>query len=607
MRNQEGAEMLTKLEKGILGNLPSSPNVSPLHKINIKKANRYLNHQSRRITKALNDCNYRRAFVLWMALIATSKIYQTHIFNRTMRRWYVEHSKPEALKLLKTFMHHMRNRNWKIKMERFYIQVNPTKKRPIGSPDWVSRCKAKMITEMVTAILRASNDLPWQHGYKEGKGIHTAIMALAERTRGRWYRAYEFDLTKFFNRVKWEKIYETCINRDLWLAEFMQMVVYQIQYKTPYGEKVEDEELREEDPKSDIVTTWKGGRHIFRRGLPQGLSFSPVLATQVLEQVEIKLDTIMYADDGIIIFNNQAEVDKLQEWKEEMENLGSEVSEEKSKWVEGPFKFLGFNIDLVERWIERDGIRISLDSDRLEKWLTNFDGTYGTSSRKAQDDWQWEVNEDSMIFELPNESDGIIPWMYQAATGKEYPGLKEIKNGEFRSVTRSSTECVERLMEIVKGWNLPTLKAVSYREWMDWPASSKKKGYEETFLPRVRHQTRDDGTTLNSILASTAAIAGRDGDGMGNATLGFWKAFHGIDRHTPYSAPPVNLDEPNEDLDQWEHTQKMIQKLLKASENFRSKAERRARDEALWAKHYGEKAQAELDQHKDPKDNPDTE
>jgi hypothetical protein len=44
---------------------------------------------------------------------------------------------------------------------------------------------------------------------------------------------------------------------------------------------------------------------ILRRGLPQGLSMSPLLAVLVLETLKLrKLKLKMYADDGIFLLND---------------------------------------------------------------------------------------------------------------------------------------------------------------------------------------------------------------------------------------------------------------------------------------------------------------
>jgi len=46
--------------------------------------------------------------------------------------------------------------------------------------------------------------------------------------------------------------------------------------------------------------------HIIRRGLPQGLSLSPLLATMVLELFKPPKGLFLYADDGLFIGTSEA-------------------------------------------------------------------------------------------------------------------------------------------------------------------------------------------------------------------------------------------------------------------------------------------------------------
>lgn len=52
-------------------------------------------------------------------------------------------------------------------------------------------------------------------------------------------------------------------------------------------------------------TEIKGVKHIIRRGLPQGLSLSPLLCTLAVEQFSPPKGTFMYADDGVFIGNEE--------------------------------------------------------------------------------------------------------------------------------------------------------------------------------------------------------------------------------------------------------------------------------------------------------------
>lgn len=49
------------------------------------------------------------------------------------------------------------------------------------------------------------------------------------------------------------------------------------------------------------VAVVEGVNHIIRRGLPQGLSLSPLLCTLAIEQFTPPKGLFMYADDGVFI------------------------------------------------------------------------------------------------------------------------------------------------------------------------------------------------------------------------------------------------------------------------------------------------------------------
>mgnify|MGYP002352280491 CR=1 FL=1 len=153
----------------------------------------------------------------------------------------------------------------------------------------MSRVKAKILTDLLYNILNHSDPMPNQHGYRQDRGIHTAIKQIAMRTKEPFYAAYEFDLTKFFNKVAWERVKYVIAKRSSRLSKLMEKVIFDIRYKLPAGQ-VEDGELREVPVEERLLTDSTRRRVITRQGLPQGLSFSPILATQTMELVETNLE-----------------------------------------------------------------------------------------------------------------------------------------------------------------------------------------------------------------------------------------------------------------------------------------------------------------------------
>lgn len=70
-----------------------------------------------------------------------------------------------------------------------------------------------------------------------------------------------------------------------------------------------DKLLEEDGTQSGIYETWEKRYKITQRGLPQGLSWSPLLANIVSSYAlkDIPGTPILYADDGVIISNTPIE------------------------------------------------------------------------------------------------------------------------------------------------------------------------------------------------------------------------------------------------------------------------------------------------------------
>lgn len=81
------------------------------------------------------------------------------------------------------------------------------------------------------------------------------------------------------------------------LADLVYGMLVRIHYT--FKELKPEEELK---PERELVY-YKGQYRaaLVRKGLPQGLSVSPLLATLALEKVNIPDSVVMYADDGVYI------------------------------------------------------------------------------------------------------------------------------------------------------------------------------------------------------------------------------------------------------------------------------------------------------------------
>jgi len=86
-------------------------------------------------------------------------------------------------------------------------------------------------------------------------------------------------------------VHQALSRRDELLGNLILKVITNVGYK--FKEIHKEAEL--------TCTVVKGEKHIIRRGLPQGLSLSPLLCTLAVEQFCPPKGTFMYADDGVFI------------------------------------------------------------------------------------------------------------------------------------------------------------------------------------------------------------------------------------------------------------------------------------------------------------------
>lgn len=115
----------------------------------------------------------------------------------------------------------------------------------------------------------------------------------------------EFDLESFFNLVSQRKINEILEKRGLpaWLRNWIAWVNSNPP-RFDLKDLKEEKELTGEDLDLNIL---------MKRGLPQGLAWSPLLSILVLDETfkKLEIDPILFADDGIIISESEEDYKKL--------------------------------------------------------------------------------------------------------------------------------------------------------------------------------------------------------------------------------------------------------------------------------------------------------
>jgi len=148
----------------------------------------------------------------------------------------------------------------------------------------------------------------FQHGYRRGKGTHTALNEVFKRIFLEKNKLiYEFDFKSFFNRVSVKAVHTYLQTRSQELADLVAKTISLIEYKI-------DGKLERMPNDGEIFVYGKAKLNrknakskpfVVRAGLPQGLSISPILATLVLELFPIPKGLVMCADDGLIITDNE--------------------------------------------------------------------------------------------------------------------------------------------------------------------------------------------------------------------------------------------------------------------------------------------------------------
>jgi hypothetical protein len=297
--------------------------------------------------------------------------------------------------------------------------------RPIGAPHKEWRVYAFMQTDLYERILQAQGLMTeWQHGGRSSKGLVTAWKALIPMLKED--NIYEFDLKGFFNNVSHESIgqyvnphlgiFGRVINGILEkknnfteihlppretettkeTTEHMfnvignteeyrklnaegKMEVLKPKVRPGWWDLLEDWEKRMKRDE-ERGTTGEGNTYPLTEaeraevrersmgldkknsGVPQGLSWSPLISTVTLERIISQTPPfngteydgrysrlLMYMDDGLIVGNKSSFVERsIRSFKRGIGKMGVEIAEEKSGWIKrdgkwqvDKFKFLG--------------------------------------------------------------------------------------------------------------------------------------------------------------------------------------------------------------------------------------------------------------------------
>jgi hypothetical protein len=276
-------------------------------------------------------------------------------------------------------------RAWDLNLliNRFYVlKKDGVRWRPIGAPDWPSRIISKALMDIIYA-LSESDRTTGQHGYIKNRGTWSAVEATVRKLE-QGYSVLEFDLTSFFNTVEPFIIFKKLEKYGREVTYLTSSILKRITYR--WDELKEEAELRRKGTKSGLEL-------IERRGTPQGLSLSPLLATWALEYFGRPEDLEMYADDGLFFYKNHSNPFWL--WIDRMGKAGIRLNTKKTREIRKgeTFTFLGVIIDTKNKTLQVGQSKIYwADKDRI-KWLQQVAQWYG----KESVNWEWKIHKEAFM------------------------------------------------------------------------------------------------------------------------------------------------------------------------------------------------------------------
>lgn len=435
--------------------------------LHVKRANKYLSYMERRIINHRRNFKSDQAVVLWAILFKNSISYQLALFHRSNPNWYWNMSSESAVKLFKSCVNKARKWDLALDIERFYIEKSNGKLRPIGAPTPVSSFISKGINDLIYFICEP-NMKRYQHGFRRGRSTHTAIMEVWERIYiDRCKNIYEFDFKAFFNNVDWKFVARVLGKRSGLLADIVIDVLSGITYHHKNGMLALNPE---EELKARVLDTVPKRIIVYRKGLPQGLSMSPILATLAIDLTSPPEGLTMYADDGLIINDlpKNTAIQKVNWWQAEVAQLGVRIAPEKSRWVQNEFKFLGVKFYPKENkiaWEDKEfkwekGEDLEEVKKKLETWIKIVPEMYG----KKSEGFFWDVKKNAIIEKYRNEqfwTEALTTVYLGLRKGWMHRGYKYFFARGIYNISASSTWCCNDLLALAKGIRARKIKRLN--------------------------------------------------------------------------------------------------------------------------------------------------
>ena len=198
--------------------------------------------------------------------------------------------------------------------------------RVLAIPPWQDRVAQRAVSQVLAAGLENAFH-PDSHGYREGRGRHSARDAILQAWKEGYRWVFESDIEDFFPSVRWDHLHA--------------------RLQALYGD----------DPLVELMMEWVRapmeyeGRPLRRdRGLPQGSSLSPLFANLLLDDFDRDMEAagfrmIRFADDFVILCKHPDRARAAQEAVEQsLQDLELELKERKTavRHFRDGFRYLGF-------------------------------------------------------------------------------------------------------------------------------------------------------------------------------------------------------------------------------------------------------------------------